>query len=146
MNLPHYRYFISDDFQDYEFYSEGSKGRIKKAVFFKKIQEYPVIYNMAFGDKDETGIVNDLVTTDNGDRDVVLATVAHTINDFCDHYGDHYIYAEGSTSSRTRLYQISISRQLHEISIDFDVYGLKYGIFHKFQKNVNYDAFLVKRK
>ena len=147
MNLIHYRYFASNDFQDYEFYSEGPKGRIKKVVMFTKIQSDPIIYNLAFGDENsETGIVNDFVTTDNKDRDMVLATVANTINDFCDRYGDHYIYAQGSTSARTRLYQMSISRLLSQITMDFDMFGLKNGVIYDFQRNINYEAFLVKRK
>lgn len=96
MDLPHYEY-LTNDFQDYEFYSHGPKGRIKKLVRFTKIQEEPVIYNLAFGDADpETDMMNDQVTTNNEDRDIVLATVANTVNDFCDNYGDHFIYAKGS--------------------------------------------------
>ena len=30
MNLERYRYSNSNDFQDFEFYSDGPKGRIKK--------------------------------------------------------------------------------------------------------------------
>ena len=33
-----------------------------------------------------------------------------------------------------------------QISLNFDVYGFKDGGWHPFQKNVNYEAFLVKRK
>lgn len=147
MNLPQYKYFISNDFQDYEFYSEGPKGRIKKVVMFDKMQDEPIVYNLAFGDEDvETGIVSDVTNTNNKDRDKVLATVANTINDFCDRYGNHYIYAKGSTPARTRLYQIGISDLLNEISVGFEVFGSKDGVIYKFEKNVNYEAFLVKRK
>ena len=147
MNLEHYSYFTTNDFQEYSFYSEGPRGTIKKIVKFMKAQDDPVIFNLGFGDENpETGMVSDAVTTDNKDRDIVLATVANTINTFCDHYGNHYIYAEGSTSARTRLYQMSISRLWSEISMDFEVLGLKDGTFSGFQQNVNYDAFLVKRK
>ncbi len=60
---------------------------------FTKAQENPTIYNLAFGDVDpHTGIVSDIVITDNQDRDKVLATVANTIHAFCNHYGNHYIY------------------------------------------------------
>jgi hypothetical protein len=147
MNLERYPYLRSHDYLDYEFYSEGPKGKIKKVVMFTKMQDEPTIYNLAFGDEDPvTGIVNDLVTTDNNDRDIVLATVAYTINDFCDHYGNHYIYAKGSTLARTRLYQMSLSNLLGEISIDFDAFGLIGTVIYRFRKNVNYDALLVKRK
>ena len=147
MNLPHYSYFTRNNYQDYEFYSEGPMGRVKKVVMFAKMQNDPLIYNLAFGDEDpDTGIVSDLAITDNKDTKIVLATVANTINDFCGRYGNHYIFATGSTATRTRLYQIGIASVLDEISIDFEILGSKNGVLHAFQKNVNYDSFLVKRK
>lgn len=76
----------------------------------------------------------------------MLATVANTINDFSERHGNHFIYARGSTPSRTRLYQISISNLLNEIKPNFDVYGLKNGVIFPFHKNENYDAFLVRKK
>ena len=111
------------------------------------MQDDPLIYNLAFGDEDaDTGVVSDLVTTDNNDTKIVLASVANTIIDFSNYYGNNYIYAKGSTSARTRLYQIGISSLLSEISIDFEIFGLRNGVLQKFQKNMNYDSFLVKRK
>jgi hypothetical protein len=146
MNLDRYTFFTSD-YQDYEFFSDGPKGRIKKVVKFMKAQDDPIIFNLAFGDEDLlTGNVSDVIITDNKDTDIVLATVANTVNSFCDHFGNHYIYVEGSTPSRTRLYQMSISRIFAEISTDFDVYGLKDDELYRFELNVNYEAFLVKRK
>ncbi|MBD1362915.1 hypothetical protein IDJ77_03755 [Mucilaginibacter sp. ZT4R22] len=146
MNLPHYN-STTTDFKEYEFFSDGPKGRIKKLVTFTRMQVYPVMYNLAFGDADpETGLMNDLITSNNEDRDVVLATVANTIIKFCDHYGDHFIFAKGSTPTRTRLYQMGINRLISEIGKSFDVYGMIGDEIYQFQTNVNYDAFLVKRK
>jgi len=147
MNLERYPYSVSNDFQDYSFYSDGPKGKIKKTVLYIKIREKPIIYNIAFGDVDpETGEINDDIISNNSDMDIVLATVANTIHDFSDRYGNHYIFATGSNRVRTRLYQINISRLLDEISIDFEVYGVIGDQQYKFQRNVNYDGFLVKRK
>jgi hypothetical protein len=146
MNLHRYTYF-TNDYKEYAFFSEGPKGRIKKIIKFMKIQDDPIVFNLAFGDEDPlTREVSDSVKTDNKDRDIVLATVANTIHAFCDHYGDHYIYAEGSNPTRTRLYQMSISRLWPEISIDFDVYGVVGSEVQQFQRHVNYEAFFVKRK
>ena len=147
MNLPHYNYFAKNNYQDYEFYSDGPNGRIKKVVMFSKMQDDPLVYNLAFGDEEaDTGVVSDLAITDNKDTMIVLATVANTINDFCDRYGNHYIFATGSTAARTRLYQMGISNFLNEISMNFEILGSKNGVLYGFQKNVNYDSFLVKRK
>jgi hypothetical protein len=91
MNLHRYTYF-TNDYKEYAFFSEGPKGRIKKIIKFMKIQDDPIVFNLAFGDEDPlTREVSDSVKTDNKDRDIVLATVANTIHAFCDHYGDHYI-------------------------------------------------------
>ncbi len=96
---------------------------------------------MGFGDEDpDTGKINDLIITNNEDRDMVLATVANTIIDFCNHHGNHYIYAKGSTSARIRLYQMGISNLWNEISIDFDIYGLKDGSWHAFHKTIACEA------
>jgi len=147
MNLPHYNYLISYDFTDYKFYSEGPKGKITKVVRYTKIEENPDLYNLAFGDEQQDfWEINDSIITNNNDRDLVLSTVANTVIDFTNYYGECNIVAKGSTVSRTRLYQIGISGLLEEISIYFYVYGLKDDIWHDFQKNVNYEAFLIKRK
>jgi len=146
MNLPRYPYF-TNNFREYVFFSEGSKGRIKKVVRFKQLDENPDVYNLALGDEQEdTGELDVWVITNNGDRDKVLATVAKAVVEFSNHYGNHYIFIKGSNSVRTRLYQIGISIFMEEISMDFDVYGSQRGVFYRFQKNVNYDAFLIKRK
>jgi len=149
MNLNRYDYFNSNNYQDYEFYSEGPQGRIKKVVQYTKIPNaYPPAYNLAFGDPDpDTGELDDTAISNNHDRDIVLATVANTITEFCNHYGNHYIYAKGSTPSRTRLYQMGITGLWEEISAVFEVYGLKDNVWWRFTPNhINYEAFLVKRK
>lgn len=87
--------------------------------------------------------MHDLVTSNNADRDVVLATVANTIHDFCNHLCNHCIFATGSTPVRIRLYQRGISRFIIEIQKDFDVCGLIGNELHPFDFNVNYSAFLV---
>lgn len=149
MNLERYQYSNSNDFHDYEFYSEGPKGRISKMVTFSRIPNSDLaIYNLAFGDLNTvTGELEDSVSSNNQDREIVLATVANTIVEFCNHHGNHYIYAKGSTASRTRLYQMGITSLWEEISIDFEVYGLKDNDWQEFEPNqFNYDAFLVKRR
>jgi uncharacterized protein DUF6934 len=101
MNLPHYNYLTSD-FQAYEFYSEGPKGQIKKIVTFSRIQDDPAIYNLTLVDVNPvSGLTSDLAVSDNGDRNIVLATVAYTVKDFSAHYGNHYVYAKGSTPVRS---------------------------------------------
>lgn len=66
MDLERYPSFASTDYQEYEFYSEGPKGKVKKIVRYQKISEKPIVYNLAFGDEDEvTGRINDTSGTNN---------------------------------------------------------------------------------
>ena len=147
MNLPRYEYYASTDQQYFSFYSNGPNGHVKKVVVYSKMNDDPVMYNLAFGDEDpETNQIRDDVRTNNNDRDLVLATVAITVNEFSDRHGNHYIQAVGRTPARTRLYQMSIARLIDEIRQDFEIYGYVNDNWHDFEPNVNYEAFLVKRK
>ena len=67
----------------YEFFSEGPKGRVKKVVRYRLLEEFPKrIFNLGFGDwDDERGDVDDKIKTNNSDRQKVLATVADTVMD-----------------------------------------------------------------
>ena len=130
----------------FEFISVGPKGRIKKIIQYSEtnLKDY---YNLGFGDKDEkTGEINDLVITNNGDSQQVLATVASTVYAFTDKHPDTWVYASGSNHARTRLYRIGIANNLLEIERDFEVYGLKGDQWHTFSKDIDYKAFLIKRK
>lgn len=130
----------------YEFVSDGPKGKIVKLVEYNKTG-VDGVYNLGFGDKDLiTGKMNDNVVTDNGDSTKVLATVASTVFTFFNKYPNAWIYATGSSRSRTRLYRMGISNNLTEISQVFDVYGLIGDAWYEFEKNTEYDAFMIKRK
>ena len=104
-------------------------------------------YNLGFGDKDhKTGEIDDTIITDNGDSQKILATVAYTVYSFTDKYPNSWIYAKGSTKARTRLYRMGISNNLDFIVQDFEIHGLKNDSWFKFERNVDYEAFLIKRK
>lgn len=76
MTLERYQVTFSSDLTEFQFYSEGRYGQIRKVVRFELIIPSNT-YNLAFGDADPiTGLVNYTVTTDNGDTQKVLATVA----------------------------------------------------------------------
>lgn len=134
------------DFKNFDFFSEGPKGRFKKSVQYLETGT-PGIYNLGFGDKNElTNEIDDLVITNNGDSQKVLATVARTLFLFTDHYPDAWVVATGSTLARTRLYRMGITNNLLLIEKDFHVLGLKGNDWVKFEKNGPYEAFLVNRK
>lgn len=56
------------------------------------------------------------------------------------------VYSKGSTESRTRLYQIGISKFYKEIEKDFEIFGELDGRFERFKKDVNYNSFIVIKK
>lgn len=129
----------------FEFFSEGPKGKIKKRIIFRQTKNRSV-FNLGFGDVDiETGEINDSVITDNKDSQKVLGTVASTIYKFFEKYADCYVFATGSTVSRTRLYQIGIANNLDKIKKDFELFGFIAGYWEEFEKGTNYEAFLIKK-
>lgn len=146
MNLPRYELKAEKSLSIFEFISDGIKGEIPKIIKFDETTIKDV-FNLAFGDKDsETGEIDDTVVSNNGDSEQVLATVVAAVYAFTDKYKDVWVYATGSTSARTRLYQMGISKYLNEIKHDFNMFGLLDSEWHKYEPNINYIAFLAKRK
>jgi hypothetical protein len=145
MNIEKYPCISNSARTAFVFESVGPKGTIKKSVIFSLIDEQlGNIYNLSFGDRCHTKSgINDKVVSNNGDRTKVLATVALTVLEFFKNFPDAIVYIEGSTPSRTRLYQIGISTYLMEIYEFFDIYGLRNGKLEKFRTGTNYDAFLI---
>ena len=124
-NLEKYEFYTSVNFLDYEFYSRGPKGVIRKIVRYRQLfSDNTSYFNLGFGDWNEyENRINDFVATNNGDSEKVLVTVAYTVVQFTEYYPDAIMYAEGSTPSRTRLYQMGINKFWNEIEQDFNLYG-----------------------
>ena len=141
MNKPQYLYKSEDYFKIYEFVSEGSKGSVKKMVQFSNTGTENV-YNLAFGDFDETiNSINDLSVKNNGDSLKVLATVASTVYAFMDKHPNAWIFATGSNKVRTRLYRMGITNE------DFEVYGFSQsGVWEEFLVGEDYEAFMITKK
>ena len=146
MRLERYPLKMGEDFMNFEFISEGPKGRITKWVQFRKAENRE-IYNLAFGDKKiDADDIDDTVVTDNKDSQKVLATVAVTVLKFTEKFPDAWIFATGSTDSRTRLYQMGIAQNLEELEQYFYIFGFYKEKWVKFEKNKPFEAFLVNRK
>ncbi|KAA0989703.1 DUF6934 family protein [Dyadobacter aurulentus] len=146
MNLDKYTLKAEEESTVFWFESIGPKGTISKIVQFELIEENGY-YNLALGDFDPlTGGVNDLSVSNNRDTDKVLATVAAALFRFLDQYPDAVVYAEGSTDTRTRLYQMGITRFYEEARSQLYLFGKLDGRFVPFVPNERYSAFLVKRK
>ncbi|HPN68158.1 MAG TPA: hypothetical protein PLZ32_01525 [Saprospiraceae bacterium] len=123
MNLDKYEIETEINSTYFEFVSRGTHGSIVKVIKYSKIFEDQEIYNLGFGDKNFTsGELDDKVISNNGDTDMVLATVASTLHEFFNEYPNAIVYTKGSSQSRTRLYQINISKYLNEIVAEFEVF------------------------
>lgn len=146
MKLPKYQLKAEKKLHVFQFTSEGTKGKIAKLIEFTETNLHD-FYNLAFGDKDaKTGKINDEVITNNGDAEMVLATVVAAVYAFTDKYPDVWVYATGSTKTRTRLYRMGINKYLKEVKKDFLVFGELGDGWHEYDKDVNYKGFVVRRK
>ncbi len=147
MKQERYNFLSEQNYLDFEFDSDGPNGKIRKVVSFRPENTGGITYfSLGFGDmNDESNEVNDMVVSNNQDRNKVLATVAAAVLDFTERFPDMAVYATGSNRTRTRLYQMLISRNLPEIEAIFEVMGSKNDLWEQFRKNVNYDAFLIQR-
>jgi hypothetical protein len=147
MNYPRYDYSAGNELNIFEFESIGNKGKIKKIVQYTEmsIKGY---FNLGFGDLDlKTREINDEIITNNGDGQKVLATVVSTLYSFTGKNPDAYVYATGSSVSRTRLYRMGITNNLEELKKDFFVFGLRNdNVFESFIVGEDYLGFLVTRK
>lgn len=147
MNEESYTLKKTQEVYQYEFFSDGPNGVIRKIIQFQAIDGFDHLYNLAFGDWNEAnGTIDDTITSNNGDRKKVLVTVARAVFEFMKRHPEATIFAQGSTSSRTRLYQMGISAFWNEINAYFNIDGY---IDHKWEKFIikrNYEAFLLSAK
>lgn len=146
MKLDRYQLKSGRNLTTFEFLSEGSKGKIIKLVQFQPMNLVN-LYNLAFGDLDLlTGKIDDKVITDNGDSEKVLATVVAAVYAFTGQYSDVWVYATGSTVTRTRLYRMGINRYFDIVEEDFDIMGEEQSEWEWYEKGKDYQAFAVHRK
>jgi hypothetical protein len=138
MRLEKYESSTNKSKTFFTFVSEGSKGNVLKGVLFTKIK--------AKGFKNLYNEINDQVVTDNKDMEKVIATVASTIITFTQFRPTAEVFFQGSNLARTRLYQIAINKYFDEISDDFEIYGFFSNKWLVFEKDINYQAFIINRK
>jgi hypothetical protein len=146
MNTYRYPLSAGKKLASYEFVSVGRKGNIKKLIYFSP-SNYDNLYNLAFGDEHpETGLLDDLVISNNGDSESVLATVVAAVYAFTDKYPDAWVAATGSTDARTRLYRMGLFKHFDQVNNDFIILGQYNEEWEPFAMGRNYEAFVVRRK
>ncbi len=100
-----------------------------------------------FGDfNSDTQEIDDLVVSNNGDTEKVLATVVKAVYTFFYEYSNAFVFATGSTKARTRLYRMGINRFYDEMNKGFYLYGQIGDDFVEYKIGTEYDGFLAQRK
>lgn len=163
MTLPKYQTELlkASEYEEYlafldfahacKFRSSGKNGDFQLRIFITRPKDYTENYfNLGFGVwNPERQAVDDVIELKNGDLQRILATIANVALDYLKTNPSVSLYAEGSTPSRTRLYQREIARHYDLIPPDLRVYGLvkerDIG-FIDFQTGINFDAFLFTMK
>ncbi|MBS1600388.1 MAG: hypothetical protein JST75_19320 [Bacteroidetes bacterium] len=141
--------FVSPDKKEYKFTSAGPKGNIEKIVQFTQTDN-PDIFNIALGSRLEHGAIDYSITHNNQDRNQILETVKNSVYEFTSEYPDKSVFYKGNTIEKTRLYRLVLTKHFHELSHDFEIFGvLKEGIgffAEQFVSGKEYFGFLLKRK
>ncbi|MFY7912297.1 MAG: DUF6934 family protein [Emticicia sp.] len=144
MEEPFYDFRILNNALRFEFESVG-KRKLKKVILFSDTT-IPNLYQLSLADINEDGSLDFLNVSNNNDRNTILATVFQTTSIFFDHYPEALVGFTGSTTERTRLYQITIARELPKLSERFIIRGLKNDMLETFEKNRNYEGFVISLK
>ncbi|MCY1556120.1 hypothetical protein D9M68_928420 [compost metagenome] len=79
------------------------------------------VFNVALLDILPNGTLSDLTVSNNSDMPKVLATVFRALEQFFKLIRAARVLLSGSSPSRTRLYQMAISKYLHELELKFEV-------------------------
>lgn len=143
-----YPYEANAELTSFYFTSFVNGRKIDKVVNYTRLISIGEdIYNLALGDYDEyTCKLEVFSVSNNGDRDKILNTVALTVLDFFEAHPDSVVIARGSTTYRTRLYQMGINKNLDIIKTRLDVFGFINKEWEIFQPNINYEAFYVTKR
>lgn len=143
MNKENYPFNHISQILVFEFESIGPKRTIKKQVEITLIDHQRQIFNASLLDVLPNGVLSDLAVSNNSDMPKVLTTVFRALSYFFKYCPYAKVLIEGSTISRTRLYQMAISKYLHELEPKFSIFGFKDGSFEYFMKGSNYTRFII---
>ena len=146
MNEPSYTFSHIDDKLIFEFESISESKSIRKLIEYRLIDNSTLLYNLALVDILPNGEASDLSVSDNKDMPKILSTVFQSILYFFDVKPQARIFIQGSTPSRTRLYQIAISKYINEFEQKFDIWGFVGNEMELFLKGKNYEIFVISTK
>ncbi len=142
----HYPLFQPDNEFVFEFYSQGEKGEIKKAVIFEPLS-FPAqdAYNLALCTF-RNGIAVDHEVTNNKDFLKTMYTVAKAVYEFCDVHPDSSIQIGANDKRRLTIYNGIFKRRYAEIIESFDIMGINGGNAEPYNPEKFYGIFEIRPK
>ena len=146
MNEPSYPFKRIDDRLTFSFESISQEKTVQKLVEFRLFDDSNELYNLALMDLLTDGTVSDLTVSNNRDMPKVLATVFQSIRLFFQTKPNAKILIQGSTASRTRLYQIAIVKYYNELEPIYNIWGLTEDDILIFKLGYNFEGFIVSLK
>ncbi len=144
----------SSDLETYHFTSTSTERTIEKRIEFQNLNyefEGRQLYNLAFGDINENGEINDEAQSNNGDIIKIMSTIFSAIYEFTARYPERCVYFTGSDEQRTNFYQQIIRRKHEELIAHFSIYGEMIlneneSDYEEFDLTRDYHGFMVVRK
>ena len=142
MQLDKYALKAESSLTVFEFISEGPNGLIYKLIQFQDTNQ-PNVYNLAFGDKNsETGELDDLAVSNNGDTDKVLATVVAALYAFFEQNTPTLLFTPpGARAHEQDFIELVSVGSTTEMIEDFELYGQAGNEFHAFEVGKKYSGF-----
>jgi len=146
MNEPSYPFKRLDDRLTFGFESISQEKTIKKLIEFRLLDTSSELYNLALMDILSNGEVSDMIVSNNQDMSKVLATVFQSIRLFFKEKPNAKVLIQGSTPSRTRLYQIAIGKYYAELEPIYNIWGFRGTDIQRFELGYNFEGFIVSTK
>ena len=144
MDKPFYDFVILEDAFRYEFTSIGEKEILKVIVYQQT--DLPDFFSLTLADVLPDGSLDVFVESKNGDMEKNLATVIQTILAFLSHNPNAKIAFSGSTTHRTRLYSIILTKEIEKVGQFLTILALSDKGLVPFERNEKYDGFVILKK
>jgi hypothetical protein len=141
MNIAFYESILNGKHLMFWFTSAGRESIIK-VILFRPTSE-PDTYEMLLGDLNPDGSIDMEMRSNNGDTEEVLSTAAKSVAFFLSDHAEAKVVIEASTSSRTRLYQIAIGREIEDMGEYLEVSGFDGENLEVFRSGRNYKKFII---
>lgn len=141
MNAAFYESILNGKHVMFWFTSTG-RVSIIKAILFRPTSE-PNTYEMLLGDLNPDGSIDLEMRSNNDDTENVLSAAAKSIAFFLSDHQEAKVVIEANTDARTRLYQITIGREMVDLGEYLEVCGFDGDNLEVFQSGRKYKKFIV---